>query len=464
MAQRCGSVGLRAFAMTLPVGTDAQHLGGSLDDLLADARRQLEVLPAASASCDPLAFARAQQEEEARVRQAATRSRAEAMDQTLAAANSEEALWRKQVRERKEAERRRQKAALAEEATRAAEAISVDARTDGAASPLAAARSMWKADDRARDEARAAVAADQSRAEDQWLEQEWAPLLARKREELRISRARTERREQEEQVAAATDRQRENEAMACEDAAATTFMSAVAAECHSRAHVVPDIATMDCMKRILARAQQERCQAAVMEAQRCQAEEEERRRDEERRDHEYRAWKAQVSAERVRRQRLEQLKALQQPAEPAERGGVDVDQRARVRGQDFAMYIGAERGGSNDLLGSDASAVAQQMGNVVYAQMQQKVAHRNCIRSAELQSQCLWEKGIEPRRLLSEALELAEQRKKRAEEMEPAQAEQALWEALLTKNRIKQRKERLADRPQHWGFNMRAEAKDEVQA
>lgn len=310
-----------------------------------------------------------------------------------------EKWWADMVRERKASDRRR----AAEEAEAAARAARL------AASPPETPRARQrKAEIRAQAETEAAD-------KETWLQAEWEPLLARRREQARAQRADEERaaaeaaalarslaeREKEEREHQEAARLREVQGMAAEDAASTAFVATADAECERRSAVPVDGATAAAVAQVLANPSRE-LWWQLQDAERSfEAAARQRALQQQREESDYREWREQVRSARLRERRLE--------------------------GRRWETHRDAEAKRSLELQGRDFWR-------------EQEIQHEELLRATEAAAReraaGLQQAGCSPRGLLQEARSLAERQRAERERDLPRRLEQEQWESLLAKTRL----------------------------
>ncbi|CAE7929266.1 unnamed protein product [Symbiodinium necroappetens] len=354
---------------------------------------------------DPLVIALARKAEAEKQRQEASQARwASCQDHKVWLA---EKNWRKQVRKKKEEERQRlvrQKAAeeaRAAAAARAAQEIPAAVSAEQAAK--AKAEAAWK-------EAQAA-----------WLESEWQPLLEKRKQEAKAQRLEAELASARKQRAELDRRSYEHRGMESED---------------DRQRSVLEFREKEC-SRLSLRAQTPRVAASIarsieivlemrgLEIRWKQSLEERRLEEqrllwlqmEERKERDYRDWRSMVHEEWLRRLRL-------QYREEHREASLREWKRMELQGRD-ALREEEER---------------------LAAQLEAALA------KSQREKKRLEQQGVSPQRVLEEAKALAEKQRKVLEEVGPKQAEQELWEALLTKNRLARKKEMDKSAEPRWGF------------
>ncbi|CAE7242228.1 unnamed protein product [Symbiodinium pilosum] len=337
---------------------------------------------------DPLVLAIARKTEAQKQRQEASQARwAACQDHKVWLA---EKNWRKEVRRKKEEERRR----LAQEA-----AVE-EARRAAAARPAEIPAAV-RAEEEARDKVRVAL----QEAQERWLETEWQPQLMKRKQEARSIRMEAEEAARRKQISEAERVRYEHGRMEAEDDAVRAFENTSEREC----------------QRLSARAQTPRVAASIarsiemvlemrgLEIRWKQSLEERRLAEqeallhlmEERKERDYREWRVLVHEERLRRLRVQNREAHREAS---------LREWKRL-----------------ELLGRDALREEE---------LKQSAALEAALVKSDWQKKRLQEQGISPHRVLEEAKLLAEKQRKTLEEVGPKQAEQELWEALLTKNRL----------------------------
>mmetsp|Transcript_90949 Transcript_90949/g.291666 ORF Transcript_90949/g.291666 Transcript_90949/m.291666 type:complete len:413 (+) Transcript_90949:173-1411(+) len=213
--------------------------------------------------------------------------------------------WREQVKQRKAHERQCRVEEAVAAAAAAAELAGRPAHVTeltGEEAQLARARSLWAAEAKVREGARASEAAAQREQEEQWRAAEWEPLLAQRREDLRAKREEAERCCREETSAAAQALQRERCSMVAEDTTGKSFRRTVAAECERRAAagapLERDQAVFVDVKAVLRMRRSELLHQDALEEQKAKAEQQRLREQEMQKECEYREWRQHVRAER----------------------------------------------------------------------------------------------------------------------------------------------------------------------
>jgi hypothetical protein len=247
------------------------------------------------------------------------------------------------------------------------------------------------------------VVASREEAKQVWLDDEWGPQLQRHRERLRAERLAKQQSENEDRQIREQAFQRETEAMAREDAASSSFAESARAECQRRssAAALQDIMAQTAVQEILAARLDQLCQERELELRRLQAEEDARRNEAERRERDYKAWKSEVRNARYRQSHNSQHQIV--PSEAGEE------------------------------------------------ELQKKRVLEDALHRATLDALRLHEKGLSVRSCLDDARSLATSEKKTRDQMEPARAEQELWESMLAKNRRARQQERSSRTPR-WGI------------
>lgn len=338
-----------------------------LKDLLKQAGARLQELPP-----DPLANIAARRAEEAAQRHAASLNRLAKIEDFA----DLEHRWAKQVRQRKLEDRQR----VAEEAE-AAELAAAKAAT-----PVAEPETGFSA-------AEAALA----RAEQEWLAAEWAPALARRREELKALREEEAARMKEVQQL----RGWELDAMGREDLASREWVEKAEEACSSVP--APDPATSSLAEAILDRHHKELEWRQQRELRQSQAKDPQRTMEERRKELAHREWMEQVHNERCRRARL---KAREQPCAEDDA----LRRQMELQGRDLLKERELEQ------------------RKVLEATLQAAVEER-----ARLQ-----EVGRSPRDVLQRARRLAEEQSLRRPDLEDVlrKAVEDQWDALLAKNRL----------------------------
>jgi len=369
-----------------------------LHGLITDMPKVAKVHPASInlEAMDPLEVAQMRLKEQAESRKAAAKARAALVDKELAEASSQENQWRQQVQMRKEAERQLRQAKLLElenERELKKQLCEEHAKDEQDAPGLPQARRKWAEESKKRHQERTEQSASQQAAQQSWLDDEWGPQFALQRERLRQKRRAKEIEEEERRVAQTNDEltsvARENLAMMDEDAAAARFVSAAEAACL--------VCSASLTPEIVAQAEAVRKQHLQRQQQLCQAAREEKKQEEERREQEYRSWKRQVAV-----------------THRSCREDTQTCNTKEVRKND---------------------------------------SHEEWLNKAAKHVSVLRDKGLCPRSVLEDARIRAEQEKRRREEAEPAKIEQELWDALLAKNRLKQKQEREVRRTPRWGLS-----------
>lgn len=408
-------------------GVDAQHQVGkcldpdnfdtALRELLADPGKQLHAIGSGdgqAAAVDPAVLAAAWHTAEAQRKQAAAKRRMAELDARLREERpNAERDWRKQVQQRKEADRKRAAAEAQAAAAAAAEEAELAKRPvpppeDN--TPMGLARRAWDAERRSREQARVKAAAAHQDRQQQWLDSDWGPALEQRRSELRAKRNGEEEHLSRQRNEVDAERRREAEAMGAEDAASAAFEAAATAECARREAQGPpleDAAVAEAVKAILTHRGSELLAWQARAEEESQALEQQRLKEEERKEQEYREWREKVRVERCCQQRIRQREEV-----PGDHATADAIRKLELQGRDYFF----ER--------------QQQNKATMEASFQQ---------AGERTQQC--RAAGSPRRALERARELAEQQRRIRDEKEPIKVEQELWDAMLTKNRMARRSE-----------------------
>jgi len=400
---------------------DPSTFDATLQALLKDPFRKLGSLPPGRAGspqvADPAVLSAAWHEAEARRRSEAARGRAAELD---ARSKDREVQWRLQVTQRKEVERERRRQAEEEAAAATAEAPqppSVAAPEDS--SPLGQARAKWAAEAAARERERASTIVAQREQAQQWLDSDWAPALARQREDLRAKRQ-VEVQQKEQQLA---EVRREMTAMGAEDRASRAFYAAAEAECARRtaAAAAPGPAQTEELARAMRRCQEEAQWRREREASDERAKKKQEEQEERRRWLEYREWREKVREERCCQQRIRERE------EPCD-ADLETIRKLELQGRDYYLE----------------------------KQSQQRRTMEASLEHAALKTQSAREAGESPRRRLEDARQRAEQQKCFKAQQEPQKVEQELWDSMLAKNRLARTQDRaasgtVASTPRRWG-------------
>lgn len=401
---------MQSAAACQQVGSTDAEFEGFLQDLLAKTAASLKAMPPSAAAAaadwaavggDVLQAPRAQREDAASKRQACERARRAAMEDILFKERPDvEKRWKKEVRQRKEKERKQREFEAAQAAQRELQEELVAPACGSQSSPRAAAREMWHAEARVKEKQKEEAADERRLAEQQLLEAEWEPMLARHREAARARRQEAARAEQEAREEEEASMRRERQAMAGEDRASASFVSRADAECRRLEASPVDPAARMVAEALLLRHRSDRRRLSELEDQRKQAEANQRRKEEESKEREYRHWKEQVRSGRC--------------------------QQHRPQGQDLMHERGLE---SQSVLEAT-------------------------LKNAEAEKRNLKDRGGSPRRLLEKARALADEQRKERDSKEPARLEQELWDSLLAKNRLAKQQERGLKTPRtpRWGL------------
>lgn len=409
-AQRSGDGG----ESTRPLSTTDRVAATDVEvlrQLMADAQSILASLPPEASQLEKVTGAemlRAKRAQEHRTR----------MDQLEQKAK--ERWWYDIVHERKEGDRRR----AAEEAEAAARAAWL------AANPPDTPRTIKRKSEQQAARARAEMIEAQKQ---QYLDAEWAPTLARNRQQNRAKRAEAERamaealataraaaeREMQEHAREEVERQREASAMASEDAASASFLSTAAAECGRLSAQPVDPMAVAAAVRVLTNPSRELWWRLQDMKQARELEEKQRRLQQQREDHDYRQWRDQVRSARCRESRLEARRW--EPHKDA-----DVKWQLELRGRDYLREREVEQQARlNDLVKSSSSRAL----------------------NVELT-------GSSPKNVLQEARSKAKQQRDERHREAPIRAEQAFWEQQLAKTRLARQQDLSTPRAQkqRWGL------------
>jgi len=344
-----------------------------------------------------------------------------AMEKKLKETAGPEGAWREQIRQRKENERQHIEQEAAQ-ALASLESAYEEEKLPEKSTPFSAARLMWAEADRSRSEARAKVASNLAKDYEDWLEEQWRPQLESHREQLRAERAREERQRMEECHAEQLAVQREIDAMACEDAASSSFRSDVHSECLRRSSKLSrrrdsdfsnhELAITNIVSAKLSQLQHEK----ELEEFRIAQQESARREEAEQQEREYKDWKREVRRERYQRKQLEE------------------HDHAKCR---------------------DAEQLRQLESNVAdyfkEKDIENQIVLEDALQRASVDAQRLKQGALTPRSVLEEARRQATYEKKARDQLEPAKLEQELWDSLLAKNRRARQIERESKTPR-WGI------------
>lgn len=391
-------------------GVSEHDFDSFLKEVFAATTKKLEVLPKTSVESvqDPFFEGLLRQDEEARHRKAAASLRWAELEKVTSKI-AEETQWRKQIAQKKEEERLMKEA----EAAAAAAAEQAAREAEQALRWKASPKCVFQPDASAR-EARIAE-------EQQWLEEEWAPKLAQRREEARQKRFEADRQQREAWLAETARRNREHAAMAREDQNSAAFVSFAEAErqrLEQQAQTPRGMRLMDkATEVVLERRGSDIRWQQNLQHRRMKEAEEFRLVEEQQKEHDYRQWRELIRQDRCKQQRLQaRLKEL--------------------AAEDAAEYRRVELQGRDPIREMEAKA---------------QTALKDAVQEAELASQRMQERGVSPKRALDEALRLAELQRKKKEDHEPVRAEQELWDALLAKNRLARKQ---AKSPRWGAFSM----------
>lgn len=398
------------------VASDADF-GSFLESLTADCHRRMQELPL---SRDPVAAAQEASQERSALREAKALRRREETDKLLRDECGYQGEWRKQVQGRKEEERRQiaeqeRAAQVALEAFLEAERRKRLPQPVEDNTPMGVARRNWAAQDRARAEEKAAQNAVVEEGVQSWLDKEWLPQLASHRQQLRDQRA-AEARHQEElrQIL-----QREQDAMAAEDASSSSFVIYVAAECERITSLLKGQQDEHAPAASVVRAYWEAAQTARQaaeeaEAKRREAELAAQRLEAAQSERDYQAWKEEVRSARTRRTRLEDTDSSSANVAPKH--------RPEMACKSYAV----------DKEDACQSLIEETM------------------KRAAKDASFLQEKGSSARSVLEETRRKATLEKNQREHVDAAKAEKDLWESMLAKNRRARQQERESHTPR-WG-------------